>query len=432
MTEQQIDPPAEILHNRDVWHSIQTFDRDRDMNILPIKYAKLRKSAFAFFRGTCYLFYQDLPLQLTTVPAPIVWICGDLHLENFGTYKGDDSPGERLRQRKIYFGINDFDEGALAPCTWDVLRLMTSIFLAADSLNLDLSAAKKLARTYLSHYVNTLKLGNAETIAETNADGIVKALLKKLRQRKRRDFLEERTELIGEYRQLKFDDSDRLLKIPTDRAKLVTKAIENWALTQPNPDFFEVLDVGFRIAGTGSLGLDRYLILVAGKGSPDRNYLLDFKQQPISALQPYLTTQLTWIDRATRVMRVQQLVQSAPPALMAAIEFDNNSYLLRELQPTQDKITLKADEIDLLQLEQLIVTIARVTASAHLHGSGKLGAASTTELITYGYDLTWQQDLLNYARNYARQVQLDYRAFCQATEDWGESNRIFCCDWVFI
>jgi uncharacterized protein (DUF2252 family) len=417
MTGHQIDPLEETLHKRDVWQSIQAFDRGRAVEILPLKYAKLRKSAFAFFRGTCYLFYQDLPPRLITAPAPKVWICGDLHLENFGTYKGDDALGERLRQREIYFGINDFDEGALAPCIWDVLRLLTSIFLAADSLNVDLVGAKKLARTYLSHYVNTLKLGNTEPIIETNADGIVKALLKKLSQRKRRDFLAERTELTGERRQLKFDDPDKLLNIPISRAKLITQAIDNWAQTQPDPDFFEVLDVGFRIAGNGSLGLDRYLILVAGKGAPDRNYLLDFKQQPSSVLQPYLTAQPTWMNQATRVMRVQELVQSAPPALMAAIEFDNRSYLLRELQPTQDKIALKIDEIDLTQLEQLTVTMARVTASAHLHGSGKFGATSTADLIAYGYDLTWQQDLLNYARNYARQVQLDYRSFCQATED---------------
>jgi uncharacterized protein (DUF2252 family) len=48
--------------------------------------------------------------------------------------------------------------------------------------------------------------------------------------------------------------------------------------TQPNPAFYEVLDVARRIAGTASLGIDRYVILIHGKGSPDRNYLLDLKQ----------------------------------------------------------------------------------------------------------------------------------------------------------
>jgi uncharacterized protein (DUF2252 family) len=408
MTAQPIDSSATPLVERDVWQAIQAFDRGRDVNILALKYAKLRNSAFVFFRGTCHLFYQDLPQQFITTPVPKVWICGDLHLENFGTYKGED--------RQIYFGINDFDEGALAPCTWDVLRLLTSIFLAADSLNVDSSGAKKLARTYLSHYVNTLKLGQSETIVETNADGIVQSLLAELQQRKRRDLLGKRTELIGKRRQLKFD-RDKTLTIAPERVKLVNQAIDNWAKTQADPDFYEVLDVGFRIAGTGSLGLDRYLILVTGKGLPDRNYLLDFKQQTTSALQPYLAAQPSWNNQAMRVMRVQELVQLAPPALMAAIEFDNSSYLLRELQPTQDKINLNPDEITPAQLEQLIVTMARVTASAHLHSSGKYGAASATDLVSFGYDLTWQQDILNYARNYARQVQLDYRSFCQTIED---------------
>ena len=401
--------------DRDVWQLIQLFDRGRDVNILPQKYTKLRKSAFAFFRGTCHLFYQDLPEQLTIAPAPVVWICGDLHLENFGTYKGDDSPGERLRQRQIYFGINDFDEGALAPCIWDVTRLLTSIFLAADNLNFDRSAAGKLARTYLSTYVNTLALGRVRTVIEENTDGIVGSLFKDLRQRNRRDLLDERTKLIKDRRQLRFD-REKTLKIAPQQFDLVSNAIEQWARSQPNPNFFEVLDIGFRIAGTGSLGLDRYLILVAGKGSPDRNYLLDFKQQPISALQPYLGTQPLWANSATRVMTVQQLVQSAPPALMAAIEFDRSSYLLRELQPTQDKITLKTGEFDFSQLEKLTDTMARVTASAHLHGSGKLGAAITEDLIDYGHNLTWQQDILCYARDYAQQVQLDYQSFCKSTQ----------------
>ncbi len=390
---------------RDVWQLIQTFDRGRDVRILPQKYEKLSKSAFAFFRGTCHLFYQDLPDRLTTFPAPVVWSCGDLHLENFGTYKGDD--------RQIYFGINDFDEGALAPCHWDIARLLTSIYLAADVLNLDLAAAGKLVRIYLSSYVNTLALGKIRTITEANADGIVESLLKDLRQRNRRDLLDERTKLIKNRRQLKFD-LNKTLKISPQQFDRVSKAIETWAHSQPNADFFEVLDIGFRVAGTGSLGLDRYLILVAGKASPDRNYLLDFKQQPVSALQPYLSEQPVWTNQAMRVMTVQQLVQSAPPALMAAIECDRSSYLLRELQPTQDKITLKPGKFDVSQLEKLIDTMARVTASAHLHGSDKLGAAATDALIDYGHNLTWQQDLLGYARNYSRQVQLDYQTFCKS------------------
>lgn len=399
---------------RDIWKLIQAFDRQRNPKILTQKYIKMRKNAFGFFRGTCHLFYRDLPQEWELNLAPFVWICGDLHLENFGTYKGENYSGE-LRQRQVYFGINDFDEGVLAPCTWDITRLVTSIFLAADSLGCDRSDLKQLAQIYLTSYANTLIKGIIRAIAEDNARGIVADLIKKLSQRKRTDLLNERTELNSE-RQLKFDGA-KILRISTQRQQEITRTIDNWTQAQASPEFFKVLDVGFRVAGMGSLGVDRYIILVAGKGSPDRNYLLDFKQQSASALEPYLTrVQPQWKNQAIRVMNAQQIVQSAVPALLAAIEFSGTSYLLRELQPTEDKIAFDG-KISLPQLEKLVDTLGEVTASAHLHGSGKFGAAVVQDLINFGRNLEWQSKVLIYADLYARQVQLDYQDFCKATQD---------------
>jgi uncharacterized protein (DUF2252 family) len=389
---------------RDVWALIQSFNQNRNPEILPRKYISLRKNAFTFFRGTCHLFYHDLPADFIHSSAPSVWICGDLHLENFGTYKGED--------RQIYFGINDFDEGGLAPCVWDLTRLVTSIFVAAASLEMDSSAVRTLAESYLTSYANALATGRIRAIVADNAHGIVEDLLIGLQQRKRINLLDERTELIKDRRQLRFD-REKVLKIDKQLYRRIAQVIHDWADTQANPEFFEVLDIGFRLAGTGSLGLDRYLILVKGKGSPDRNYLLDFKQQPVSALQPYLPKiQPQWANQAARVMRIQQLVQSAPPALSATIEFDRSSYFLRELQPTQDKIDLKATRFSPVQLDRLITTMAIVTASAHLHGSGKSGAAIADELMVFGANSGWQEQLLSYANEYAKQVQQDYQDFC--------------------
>jgi uncharacterized protein (DUF2252 family) len=373
----------------------------------------MRKNAFAFFRGTCHLFYQDfhqyLQIDSSLNLSPLVWICGDLHLENFGTYKGDN--------RQIYFGINDFDEGVLAPCSWDITRLLTSILLAVESLSFDRSDGERLMEVFLDSYVNTLVTGRIGAIGQNNARGIIADLLETLSHRNRSDFLDERTNLIEDRRQFKFDD-EKILKISKQQKNRVTQAIDSWAQDLEDRDFFEILDVGFRVAGTGSLGLDRYLILVTGKGSPARNYLLDFKQQLPSALAPYLIQpQPQWANQATRVMQVQKLVQPAPPALLAAIEFNGGSYLLRELQPTQDKIELKTDRISLRQLEKLIETVGQIAAFAHLHGSGKMGASIDRDLIEFGRNLAWQQQLLSYAINYARQVSIDYQDFCLATQD---------------
>ncbi len=399
----------ENTKDRDVWGLVQTFNLQRDQDILLQKYRKMRKNKFTFFRGTCHLFYRDLPPDSILNLAPIVWICGDLHLENFGTYKGDN--------RQIYFGIDDFDEGVLAACTWDVARLLTSIFLAVDSLSFQQDDGINLAQHYLDTYTTTLRNGSIGEIIEANVKGVIADLLDDLHRRKRSDFLDQRTELTDGHRQLKIDGK-KILAVSEQKYQSIMQSIKMWAQSQVNPEFFDVLDIGFRVAGTGSLGLDRYLILVTGKGSPDQNYLLDFKQQLGSSLQPYPPIeQPQWENSATRVIKIQQLVQSAPPALLAAIEFNGDSYSLRELQPTQDKITLKAGKISFDQLEQLIGTMAQVTAFAHLNSSGKLGATTQQELINFGNRLDWQKQMLMYTSKYAQQVQLDYQDFCQATQD---------------
>ena len=96
----------------DLVRQIRTFNMGRDHERLQIKYRKLRSSPFVFLRGTCHLFYERLPTGGVFKSAPLTWVCGDLHLENFGSYKGDN--------RLVYFDLNDFDEAALAPASWEL------------------------------------------------------------------------------------------------------------------------------------------------------------------------------------------------------------------------------------------------------------------------------------------------------------------------
>ena len=105
----------------DVVQRIQSFNFGREPERLRLKYQAMRADAFAFLRGTCHLFYEDWPRSTPLNNAPATWICGDLHVENFGTYKGDN--------RLAYFDINDFDEAALAPSTWDLARFITSVLV---------------------------------------------------------------------------------------------------------------------------------------------------------------------------------------------------------------------------------------------------------------------------------------------------------------
>ena len=97
---------------------IHSWNRGRELQRLRLKYGKMETDAFSFFRGTAHLFYRDWPLDTALDDAPLVWACGDLHLENFSAFRGDDG--------RAYFDVNDFDEAALATASWDLARLLTA------------------------------------------------------------------------------------------------------------------------------------------------------------------------------------------------------------------------------------------------------------------------------------------------------------------
>ena len=385
---------------------IRAFNQGRDPRLVQLKYKAMRADVFAFFRGTCHLFYEDWPASTPLDQAPPTWICGDLHMENLGSYKGDN--------RLVYFGMNDFDEAALAPCTWDLARLLTCLFVSAGIVNIKQEDAFTLCKRFLDVYTDTVAKGQIEILEEKNADGVVKDLLRQVKERHRKDFLSSRTTLTRGVRKLLIKAGHTEPATDLQRAN-VTTLIEQWAAKQTNPHFFIVLDVAQRIAGIGSLGVERYAILVEGKGSPDKNYLLDLKAELPSSLQPYLKLpQPQWSNQAERAVSIQQWVQGIPPALLAAVEMDNTSYGLRELQPTEDKVDMEPLSGKVKQLEQLVETIANVIAWGQLRSAGHQSAAPAYDLMSFVPQPGWRHDLLNYAQSYARNVEIDYQEFCSA------------------
>ena len=139
-----------------VTQSILAYNRGRDPERLKRKFALLRRDAFAFFRGTCHLFYATLPRAALFARAPAVLACGDLHLENFGTYKGDN--------RLVYFDLNDFDEAALAPFTLELVRFVASVLVASTHLKLTSPQATKLCRVFAESYRNAIGDGKPRWI----------------------------------------------------------------------------------------------------------------------------------------------------------------------------------------------------------------------------------------------------------------------------
>ncbi|WP_430392337.1 DUF2252 domain-containing protein [Dyella sp. 20L07] len=390
----------------DVVETIRSYNVGRDPERLQRKYAAMRRDPFVFLRGSCHLFYARLPTAKIFAKAPLTWVCGDLHLENFGSYKGDN--------RLVYFDLNDFDEAALAPCSWELIRLLTSVHMAADSLKLSKDQTQHLCRTFLNDYVACLHNGKARWIERDTAQGMVGDLLSGLRGRLRPHFLDSRTERKGKQRHIRLDGKHALPATDKQRDK-VTDLIKKICAKEPDPRFYKVLDVARRIAGTGSLGVDRFSILVAGKGSPDGNYLLDLKQAVPSSLVPHLDlAQPDWANEATRVVSVQQRMQGISPAFLRAITMGRHSYVLRGLQPTEDRVALAAWNGKLARLEGVLGAMGKLTAWSQLRSSGRQGSATADDLIAFSEKRRWPDQLLELATECANQVRRDWKTYAKA------------------
>src|SRR5271154_1597237 len=88
------------------------------------KHSEMRRALFPFLRATYYRWAQVWPHACPELAHDaIVLAVGDLHVENFGTWRDTDG--------RLVWGVNDFDEACLFPYTMDLVRLAASALLAA-------------------------------------------------------------------------------------------------------------------------------------------------------------------------------------------------------------------------------------------------------------------------------------------------------------
>jgi len=388
---------------------ILSANKGRDLERLSMKYRAMRTNAFVFLRGTCHLFYDRLPKSGICKSAPLTWCCGDLHLENFGSYKGDN--------RLVYFDINDFDEAALAPASWELSRIVTSIMVSAHSFDISTENAKRLSKQFIEAYAEALITGKARWVERETSQGIVQDLLEHLQQRTRVDFLDSRTQKKHKLRHFILDGKKSLPVSEAQRTEVI-RFMERFASSQPHPEFYKVLDIARRIAGTGSLGVERYTILVEGKGSPDQNYLLDLKQARPSSMAKHLTTiQPTWDTEAERVVTLQRRMQAVSMAFLYPVVMDGRSYVLQALQPFEDRVPLAKYHHDIDKLTGVVQVMGQCLAWAQLRSSGRQGSAIADELIDFAGCKKWRSKLEEMAYELSNQVKDDWQIYSEAYDD---------------
>jgi len=383
---------------------IQQHNAGREPERLAIKYAIMRADPFAFLRGTSHLFHKRMIDAGIAPDGPPVWASGDLHLENFGSYLGDNG--------LAYFDLNDFDAAMLAPAPWDILRLVTSLLIAAPVLAMTRAEIGNLARDTFEVWREALRSGKARWIERRTADGIIGELLTGLRKRDPVAFLDSRSRMKGGVRRLK-DDGKKMLPLPEGEKARLRKWLHTVTETEGSRKFFTLVDAARRIAGVASLGAPRYALLIEGTGSPNGNLLLDLKSAQPSAASPYSPcAQPAWPSQAHRIVEIQQRCEAVAPGFLRAVEFDGEPCILRVLQPSEDRLDLVAASRQPLRLRQALHTMAQLSAWAHLRASGRQGAANADELIAFGASRGFGKRLLTTAHAMEAFVLEDWKSYC--------------------
>jgi len=384
---------------------IERYNRGREAERLAIKYARMRSSPFVFLRGTAHIFYEDWPRHSPLNAAPKTWICGDLHLENFGGY--------RAANDSECFDVSDFDEAALAPVTWELARLCVSMLLAADMTGMKKARAEALIGRCLDGYAAAMALPVIAPVDGKTPQPDLRRFLGALSAVHPDAFLKKRITGKGDKRQLRILDDKTLAASERDKRQVKRW----WKKQRRNPDiapFGKLLDVARRITGTGSLGVQRYALLTSSKDGPR---LLEAKQAvPAAMIQQHLAPANPWPNEALRVVAIQHRAQRTPPLLLEAVRIGKRDYILRELHPGDDKLTVAAGKAQIQRLIWLAPWLGRVAAASHRHTAAWKGADAATKMAAFAKGRTWRKQVAAYAIGYEQIVLRDWALFKEATQ----------------
>jgi uncharacterized protein (DUF2252 family) len=301
------------------------------------KVLRMAPRAHGFLRGTAPLFYEMLARApgLGAGFRATGLLCGDAHLENFGAYRPHSPAGKE----RVAFGVNDFDEAARGPLRFDVLRILSSLLVASGDRAMPQRARWGIASDTLDAYFAVLFAGES---ALRPVPQSVRALIKRAQRRDRAALLADRTQGRGANR--RFQRGERYLEMkPAVRAaalRAMSKFAAVYARQHDIPlSAFDVLDVAFRVAGTGSLGVLRVAVLTRGKGGPAGAWLFEMKEQ-CAVPAPVVAGAKAQGKGAVRVLEAMRESLPEPPRVAEAVMVQGRSMLLRRLSPQEDKLDL--------------------------------------------------------------------------------------------
>ena len=398
------------------------------------KYTKMAMSPFIFYRGTAHLFWMDFEwdwrLTIFGSYKTRSWLNADCHTDNFGAFS-EDGVG-------IVYGLNDFDESVVADYQYDLWRLAVSLVLVTDQnggfsrKNLD-KILDSLASGYLKGLLKFAGNNKADKEVHTskNTTGELKKFLLKTEKKESRGKMLEKWTTTNKKGQEVFDFKNPKLKRITAplRAKII-RGIARYVKTikgdmEFGTNYFKVLDVAKRMsAGTGSLGVDRYYVLVEGNTSEaNDNIILDVKEEPRPSAYPYASVEQKKLYRAyfpyegVRYVTAYRGLSFHPDDHLGYFNMDKKSFGVRERNPW--KSALMTDKLkDEKRFSEMAKQWGHILAAEHARGSKitdyKLAAEVKNLMKEKKLKLKdFQEILRDVAHGYAAVVNYDYKYFLE-------------------
>jgi len=398
---------------------LQHSDAGRLPELLAIRYGRMKKSPFAFYRGAAAVMAWDLSKTPTT--ALRVQACGDCHAANFG---GFASP-----ERRLLFDINDFDETLPAPWEWDVKRLAASIVLglrdigASDGPCKDaVLAMAKSYRTHMQKYAKMRALDvwyshvDADVFIEKAASATAKKRWERVEKQARRQTSAHMLPKMTEVKQghLRIADHPPLVYHPPRQCELirkhVTEMFRRYRSTLPDErrillDRYHIVDVARKVVGVGSVGTRcDVALLIADEDDP---LLLQFKQALPSVLEPY-AAKSRFKNHGERVVTGQRMLQSASDVFLGWTHDENgHDYYFRQLRDMKMKLDLtemtKPDWFEYVEICGWTLARAHARTGDPPRIAGYLGKSDKFDVA-----------LAKFAFRYAEQNDRDYEALLKA------------------
>lgn len=418
---------------RDPLLEFQSYNRmyaQRNPELVRLKVTRMSAGPFAFFRGSFHLFARDVLDKSWELPLPAsggveMDLMGDIHSENYGTYKAADG--------KIHYDINDFDETTRGRFDLDVCRLATSLYLAArergDSWHDAVSVPMAGLTTYTEAVRRFLKKGADYDVSEKAGCDcpVIDDMVRLAAATKRSEYIPRITEFRDGRRQV--TRSLSFFNLPDEERAQALRLMEDYVRRMPppsTPDFYAVEDICGRVAGVGSMGRLRYAVLVTGKGSKDgRNILLEFKEARPSAIDVYRNAATVPLaGRAEQIVAVQRLSQAACSSHVGFAIDGDMSFTVREIGPHDNRIDVKALK-NSVKLERVAQVQAAILARTHARAAHRtVGVANP--LAELNDEDSFCQTVLAFALAYADRVRRDWtlfmgqRSYLASCEQWAK------------